>query len=76
MRGGRGVPARRGGEPSAFRLWSPTEGVPFPGKRRGPMCGFGLGGLGGRIWRGVPVLTYTPSARGLGSTKLGCKLRV
>ena len=38
--------------------------LPIFGKKRGPKSGFGSGG---RIWRGVPVLTtYTPSARGLG----------
>ena len=39
-------------------------GYPFEAKKRGPKKGFGCGG---RIWRGVPVLTtYTPPARGLG----------
>ena len=49
------------------RLRTPVSqggGYPFEAKKRGPKKGFGCGG---RIWRGVPVLTtYTPPARGLG----------
>ena len=45
------------------RLRTPVSqgGYPFEAKKRGPKKGFGCGG---RIWRGVPVLTtYTPPAR-------------
>ena len=49
------------GETSACGPSSPRGGTHLK-QKKGPKSGFG-----GRIWRGVPVLTtYTPSARGLG----------
>ena len=68
--------SRRGGREGVFNCpWS-WRTVRFqivvahggvPGKK-GSTIGFGLGG---RIWRGLPVLTtYTPSARGLGGHML------
>ena len=59
---GRASTASGPGEPSACGPRFPWGGYPLEAKK-----GVRKMKVGGRIWRGVPVLTtYTPPARGLG----------